>query len=618
MKKIFTCIVISCLYIFVQAQQPYLPAPAASGNINSIEYFFDANPEFGSGTSLTGFTPSQNVTGFMGTVNLTAALPGFRRIYFRIKDAGGKWSQTNSTFFDNYNVPVYNATPSAPVNITGIEYFIDNNQMFGAGTPLTGFTSSTNINNFNGSINLTSLPAGFHRIYIRSKDANGQWSLTQNSFFDNFNIPVYNTAPVAAPNIAHLEYFIDNNDPGFGNGFPITITPNTDIANLIANVNVTGLAPGVHRLFIRSKDANGNWSLTNFSLFDNASSMPYPSAPVPVTNIVQIEYFLDNNDVGFGNCTPIAITPNTNIAGLNANINITGLAQGVHRLYIRSKDAAGKWSITNFSVFDNSAIMPYPTAPAAAPTISNMEYYIDSDPGFGNAIAITVPGNAGDISNYAININLSGSLSAGTHYLYIRSKQNPWSLTTVVPFSADGIVPVLWSFVKAQLINKQTLVSWATEQEINSQNFEIEYSTDGRTFLTIGTVPAAGNSNSRNNYSFTHGQPANGINYYRIKQIGRDGNYTYSAIVTVLQKDNLLKTLIAPNPVREILNLVEPKEVYVNTVEIYNAAGSLLMRKAFNSRLQLYSLPVNNLPAGRYLSKVNYKNGSKIYPFIKE
>ncbi len=617
MKK-YLIIVAGLVCHLANAQTPYPGAPPAAGVINAIEYFIDNNTALGSGTALTGFTSSANINNFNGNVNITGLPAGFHRIYFRSKDANGQWSLTNNAFFDNYTAPVYNTAPAAVSAITNIEYYIDGNVGFGSGTPLTGFTSSANINNFNGTLDLTSLPAGLHRIYIRSKDANGQWSLTQNSFFDNYNVPVYNTAPVAASNIVQLEYFIDNNDLGFGNCSPITITPNTDIANLMANINVTGLAPGVHRLFIRSKDANGKWSLTNFSIFDNASSMPYPSAPAPVTNIVQIEYFLDNNDAGLGNCTPITITPNTDVAGLNANINITGLVQGVHRLFIRSKDAGGHWSLTNFSVFDNSSVRDYPAAASAPPAIGNMEYFIDVDPGFGNATPLTVPGNTGDINGYAVNVNLSGTLSPGTHYLYIRSKQNPWSLTNVVPFNTTGVVPVNWSFVKAQLRNEQTLISWATEQEINTQKFDIEHSTDGRTFVKIGTVAAAGNSGSRSMYSFTDLQPANGFNYYRIKQTDLDGKYIYSAVVSVLRKDNLLETLIAPNPVKDVLNLVEPKEVFVSTVEIYNAAGSLLMRKAINSNVQVYSVPVRHLPAGRYIAKVKYTNETGAYSFLKE
>src|SRR5690606_2749792 len=130
----------------------------------------------------------------------------------------------------------------------------------------------------------------------------------------------------------------------------------------------------------------------------------------------------------------------------------------------------------------------------------------------------------GDISSYAININLSGSLSAGTHYLYIRSKQNPWSITNVVPFNVPGVLPLGWSFVKVQLDANKALVSWATLQETNTQKFEIEHSINGRDFIKVGETAAAGNSANQRNYAFTHTQPVQGFNYYRIKQIDLDGN----------------------------------------------------------------------------------------------
>ena len=322
--------------------------------------------------------------------------------------------------------------------------------------------------------------------------------------------------------------------------------------------------------------------------------------------------------MGFGNCTQIPFTPGIDIANLNANINISGLPVGVHRLYIRSKDANGKWCITNFSVFDNSAIMPYPNAAGSPPSVSNMEYYIDSDPGFGNATPMTVPGNSGDISNYAINISFSGTLPNGPHYLYIRSRQNPWSITNVVPFNVGFPLPLSWSFVKAQLINNQTLVSWATLQENNTGRFEIEHSTDGRNFVKVGERAAAGYSTTQRNYNFTHVQPGTGFNYYRIKQIDLDGSFTYSVIVTVLKKNDIKQTIIAPNPVKDMLHVVEPAQTFIENAEVYCISGSLLLRKTINADVQVYSLPVNNLVSGTYVIKINYKNESRSYRFIKE
>src|SRR3982750_2523448 len=106
MKKVFTTI-ITFLYILAQAQQPYPVAPTAPGNITAIEYFIDAAPGFGNGTPLTGFSASQDINGFAGTVNLTGIPSGFHRIFFRTRDANGRWGLANNSFFDNYNVPVY-------------------------------------------------------------------------------------------------------------------------------------------------------------------------------------------------------------------------------------------------------------------------------------------------------------------------------------------------------------------------------------------------------------------------------------------------------------------------------------------------------------------------------
>ena len=534
MKKLVLSSLLCCLYILIQAQQPYPTAPPPVGNINTIEYSIDNFLDFGTGAILTGFTIAPDISSFAGTVNITGVAAGFHRIYFRSKDASGKWSHFNNAFFDNYAVPVYNSAPPAPVNITNIEYFFDNNQVFGSGTALTGFSASPDISSFNGAVNLGSITPGFHRFFIRTKDASGKWSLVLNSALDNFSAPVYNTAPPA------------------------------------------------------------------------------------VVNVTQLEYFIDNNDLGFGNCIPISFAAGTDIAGLNANINITGVPSGIHRLFIRSKDANGKWSLTNFSVFDNSAIMPYPTAPAAAPAVSNMEYYIDTDPGFGNATPISVPGNSGDISNFAVNINLSGSLSIGTHYLCIRSKQNPWSVTNIIPFTAASSVPLTWSYVKAQLNSNQTLVSWGTEQESNTSEFEIEHSADGRTFTKIGELPAAGNSQTIKKYSFTHLQPVTGFNYYRVKQIDKDGNYKYSVIVTVLKRNGIKNTMVAPNPVKDMLHVVEPDQTYIESAEIYNITGSLLIRKVIKSDVQVFSLPVSALTNGSYVIKINYKTESKTYQFIKD
>jgi hypothetical protein len=430
--------------------------------------------------------------------------------------------------------PDYPPAPSPPGNINNIEYFFDSKPEFGSGTALTGFAPAVNISAFTGTVDLTGVTAGFHRIYFRSKDADGKWSQTNYAFFDNYNLPLYPAASPPPGNITYLEYFIDSK-PEFGSG------------------------------------------------------------------------------------TPIPISPSPNIAGLIANINITGLLQGVHRLYVRSKDVNGKWSITNFSVFDNSSVAPYPSAQPAAPAIDRMEYYIDSDPGFGNATAISVPGNTGDINNYSVNLALSGSLTIGTHYLYIRSKQNPWSISNVVAFNASSTLPVSWLYVKALLNDNNGIISWATGSEQNTERFELEHSTDAIHFTKIGTVAAAGNSSTDLHYSFTHTGLPQGMNYYRIKQLDIDGNYKYSMVVVLLKRNGLRNTIIAPNPVSDMLHIIEPSQIRLLVAEVYSSNGSLLLQKTINSNGQVNSLPVKNLPKGVYHLVLKYeKNEVKTFSFVKQ
>lgn len=52
---------------------------------------------------------------------------------------------------------------------------------------------------------------------------------------------------------------------------------------------------------------------------------------------------------------------------------------------------------------------------------------------------------------------------------------------------------------------------------------DIERSSDGVKFLTIGTVKGSGTISEHVNYSFSDFDPNKGANYYRLRQIDFDG-----------------------------------------------------------------------------------------------
>jgi hypothetical protein len=191
-------------------------------------------------------------------------------------------------FFMNAQVdPPYPSAPPAASSIAEAEYFVDVDPGFGNGTPIAASGLDVAINNLN--VNTTGLADGAHILFIRAKNAQGHWSLVSSRVFGVES--GYPTAPAAASNIVAAEYFVAT-DPGIGNGTAISLSAGLDVALTNVPIDVTGLIPGVHRLALRTQDANGTWSLTSIRDFEVVFDAPYPAAPDPQPNIVATEYLL--------------------------------------------------------------------------------------------------------------------------------------------------------------------------------------------------------------------------------------------------------------------------------------------------------------------------------------
>ena len=591
------------------AQQPYPATPGALSNVTALEaYVGNDDPNFGSATPIS-IPTGTNVSATNTTINFTALPNGVQYLYVRSRDASGKWSLTNYKLFIVGNV-AYPPAPNLPSNVTAIEAYVGNDDPnFGGGTIFPTIGTDVSINN--ATLNFTAQPNGVQYLYVRSRDASGKWSLTNFKQFTvgNFSYP---PAPNAASGLSALEIYVGNDDPNFGGGTILPIS-GTDASVNNATINFTAQPNGVQYVYVRSRDLTGKWSLTNFKQF-NVGNFSYPPAPNPVSSLSALEVFVGDADPNFGAGTVFPIT-GTDVDINSATINFTAQPSGVQYVYTRSRDALGRWSLTNYKQFRVGNV-GYPATPAAPATVGNLEYYIDTDPDFGSGTPITfAPSTNVQLTN--ILATISGSLTNGNHIFHIRSKQNPWGLDNAVTFSVGGVVPLTWQFVNAQLQNGQTLVSWGTEQEINTSKFEIERSIDGLRFEKIGEQQAAGNSSIVTKYNYTDLSPVNGFNYYRIKQIDIDGKVSYSTIVKVLNNKNIKEAFIAPNPVVNMLNLIEPKNIFINSVEVYDSKGSMVLRKNINGEVQVYNLPVANLVNGNYVLKVRYKNASKIISFIK-
>ncbi|KAK6030160.1 ABC transporter, ATP-binding protein, partial [Ostertagia ostertagi] len=187
------------------------------------------------------------------------------------------------------------------------------------------------------SIPVTGLPAGFHQLYLRVKNTNGNWGHYQTRAFLVTNMGNANA------DITAIEYFFDT-DPGNGRGHSISVSQSADVNEVIA-IPVNGLATGFHQLYLRARN--------NMNIWGHYQTRSFVVTQINNSNrkIAGAEYFVDT-DPGNGNGTAIAINPPGDSINQTMTLSIpSGLAEGNHQLYIRTKNEQGQWSLFQASTF---------------------------------------------------------------------------------------------------------------------------------------------------------------------------------------------------------------------------------------------------------------------------
>jgi hypothetical protein len=86
---------------------------------------------------------------------------------------------------------------------------------------------------------------------------------------------------------------------------------------------------------------------------------------------------------------------------------------------------------------------------------------------------------------------------------------------------------ILTSFEVSRTAENHVIINWATSTEDKVKMMYIERSTDGRNFTPIFSITPVGARNKYTRYSVTDKTPAQGTNYYRLKETDFDGKQYY-------------------------------------------------------------------------------------------
>ncbi|MFN8299883.1 MAG: T9SS type A sorting domain-containing protein [Chitinophagales bacterium] len=181
--------------------------------------------------------------------------------------------------------------------------------------------------------------------------------------------------------------------------------------------------------------------------------------------------------------------------------------------------------------------------------------------------------------------------------------------------STGGALPVELIYVNAEPKTSSIAVTWATAIEINNKGFEVQRSTDGVNFTTIGWVDGGNNSTMTLAYEYDDMNVQQNITYYyRLNQIDNDGASTFSYVVSAQIGGTTEFTVSQPmpNPAVDVTRMVVSTSA-AQTVEVrvVDVTGRIVVENknvSLSAGSNTISLDVQNIASGDYLAVV-YANG---------
>jgi hypothetical protein len=188
-----------------------------------------------------------------------------------------------------------------------------------------------------------------------------------------------------------------------------------------------------------------------------------------------------------------------------------------------------------------------------------------------------------------------------------------WTLSSII-----SPLPIKLLGFRATKNENSVLLDWATATEINNQYFNVERSSNGQEFYSIGKLAGAGNSSQQNNYSFDDTAPLPGVSYYRLKQTDYDGTSTYSNTVAVNFKSNEHHLFAFPNPATTSVYL-SSDDMLNSEITICDMQGRV-MKKAIakDANDGIYQLDIQELLRGIYTIEVIGSDRREVLRLLKD
>ncbi|MEL6252340.1 MAG: T9SS type A sorting domain-containing protein [Bacteroidota bacterium] len=173
------------------------------------------------------------------------------------------------------------------------------------------------------------------------------------------------------------------------------------------------------------------------------------------------------------------------------------------------------------------------------------------------------------------------------------------------------VLPLRWQYVEVERKGPHAKLNWATALELNNEFFEIQRSSGGKPFKSIGTIKARATRLEIAKYNFLDkgiSQLSDTRIFYRIKQVNYDGKSSFSTSVELrLKAIEKVSIEISPNPSQGQIRvwLEFGKQEAPAFLSLCTLDGKEIIRKKLRNRQELVRWNLKELPPGNYLIKWN-------------
>jgi len=371
-------------------------------------------------------------------------------------------------------------------------------------------------------------------------------------------------------------------------------------------VTVTNLLPDSTYFFRLYTRKDTNW-------VGGPTAALSPQAPCPETG-----EFVFFSELHYNNTGPIVIDPGVELTG-QAGLDLSNyqISVYVNTFFMTSVGNNGYLDLQGTISDDLNGIGAVWVSIPELPTVSGAVVLYNEITGeVADAITYRTVGGAlqggpGDgldppstVFTENSNTPINHSLQRGSNGLCPLTgnwNQPTTSSPGVLNSSQGGPLPIsLLSFTARRSGNVAEL-QWRTETELNNDYMAVEHSTDGRIYTEIGQVPGAGTTQIPQDYHFTHGSPAPGLNYYRLRQVDYDGQAEYHGPVSVRHSRTAAQLRLFPSPVQSALTLdFRASRQQPGNFLLFDAYGRMLQRIPHDGGPVQKTIAVETLATGTY------------------